>query len=85
MEAFGFLTQIQPLPTPAFLLLPVWNTDVISGGAAAVLQQRGVSIKTRIVEVKNRKSLFRLGFPPDFLLQGANLLFKVLFLSFCYL
>lgn len=65
VEAFVFLTQILPLPTSPFLLLPAWDTDVTHGGAAAILQQRGDKHKDktlihRMVEVKIRKSLLSL-------------------------
>lgn len=41
VKAFVFPSQIQPFPTLLFLFLTTWNANIIPGGAATILQQRG--------------------------------------------
>lgn len=61
MKAFVFLPQIQPFPTLLFLVLTAWNANVITGGAATILQQKGEkhehkSLILGMAEVENIKA-----------------------------
>lgn len=76
VKAFVFLSQVQPLPISLFPFLPAWNTNVILGGAAAVVKQRSdkhedKSLVLRMTEAENRKACWiSLVFPQTFCCTG---------------
>lgn len=93
VEALVFLTRIQPscVPIP---WSPCRGTDAIRGCAAALLLLRGDKHEDEKPHAQDggSKKQEKPGEPPEqcwtspnFLLYSASIVFKLLFLSFCYL